>query len=228
MIQSVSDDSLLITLGDQIAPSLTPRIARLCTAIERACEPWLVDIVPSYTTILVVYDPLRIDFRGAEARIGQLARELNHARSSEHRDTAASRTHDIPVYYSDETGPDLERIAGASGVAKKEVIRRHTEITYQVYALGFMPGFGFLGSVDESIATPRLETPRNRVPAGSVAIANRQTAVYPEASPGGWNLIGRSPTRMFDPVNLSLLSVGDQVKFRSVSRAEYLDLGGQL
>ncbi|MDO3722287.1 5-oxoprolinase subunit PxpB [Marinobacter sp. chi1] len=228
MIQSVSDDSILITLGDHIDPTLTPRIAQVCSIIEATCTPWLVDIIPSYTTILVVYDPLQVDFRRAESTLSKLVRATTPFTSDDSPAPYAPKTHDIPVYYSDESGPDLQRIADMHNLRVQEVIDRHCGSTYQVYALGFMPGFGFLGSVDEQIATPRLETPRSRVPSGSVGIANQQTAIYPAVSPGGWNLIGRSPTRMFDPETLSLLKVGDRVTFHSVSRAEYLALGGEL
>lgn len=228
MISCVSDDSLLITLGNEIDPNLTPHIAALCTLIEECREGWLVDLVPSYTTLLVVYDPLRIDFRGARSRLSSLVEKLERQWQQRASVNRSGTLHRIPVYYSAESGPDLEALASTKGLSVAEVIRRHTATEYQVYAVGFLPGFGFLGSVDETIAAPRLDTPRGQVPAGSVGIANRQTAIYPKASPGGWRLIGRSPTRMFDPGQLSLLKVGDRVQFHAISRSEFLDLGGSL
>ncbi|MDX1755001.1 MAG: 5-oxoprolinase subunit PxpB [Marinobacter sp.] len=225
MITCVSDDSMLIRLGEVIEPSLTSRIATYCRAIEARFGDWLIDLVPSYTTILVVYDPLRIDFRGARRQVSQL---LADTTLSDTQETGAGAVHDIPVYYHPECGPDLQTLADAKGLTIDEVVDYHTSATYQVYAIGFLPGFGFLGSVDEAIAAPRHRSPRDRVPAGSVGIANRQTAIYPKASPGGWQIIGRSPTPMFDVESLSLLQVGDRVRFHAVSRDEFRDLGGSL
>ena len=226
MISCVSDDSLLIRLGDSIDPALTSRIASLCCAIETQLGTWVIDVVPSYTTILVSYDPLAIDFRQARQQLRQLM--AKHSETPPKDPNASRNQHDIPVYYDPETGPDLESLARAKGLTVSEVIGYHTGMTYQVYAIGFLPGFGFLGSVDEAIATPRHQSPRSEVPAGSVGIANRQTAIYPKASPGGWQIIGRSPTKLFDVERLSRFQVGDQVRFHAISRAEFLNLGGML
>lgn len=228
MIQSVADDSILITLGEHIDPALTPTIAHLGSLIEQVCADWLLDIIPSYTTILVVYDPLAVDFRQAESVIRKLVSEQPLEESGGTPKPNQTKTHQLPVYYSHESGPDLQRIAQLNNISVQQVIDLHCADTYRVFALGFMPGFGFLGSVDERIATPRLDSPRSQVPAGSVGIANRQTAIYPAASPGGWNLIGRCPTQLFAPDTLSLLRVGDEVQFYPVTRAEYLALGGIL
>ena len=136
----------------------------------------------------------------------------------------------LPVYYAPESGEDLESLAASTGLSTDEVIAIHSEEEYRVYAIGFAPGFAYLGQVDERIAAPRLATPRQRVPRGAVAIADRQTAVYPAVSPGGWNLIGRCPVRMFDPeANPSMpVAVGDRVRFEPVNRQRFLDLGGEL
>ncbi|MDX1597229.1 MAG: 5-oxoprolinase subunit PxpB [Marinobacter sp.] len=228
-ITAVSEDSVLVTFADAISDALPRRIALLCNRIEADRNEWLVDLVPSYTTLLVIYDPVEIDFRRVEAyleRSVRMPRETDpHSTSSDPPDQT---THDIPVYYSPESGPDLERIAREKNLSVDEVVSYHTGRTYTVYAIGFAPGFGFMGEVDSAIAAPRKDTPRSRVPAGSVGIANRQTAVYPKASPGGWQLIGRSPVTLFDPTNLSLLSVGDLVRFHPVSRERFLELGGEL
>jgi KipI family sensor histidine kinase inhibitor len=136
----------------------------------------------------------------------------------------------LPVYYSAETGADLEALAARAGISIEEVISIHSSTEYRVYAIGFAPGFAYLGQVDERISAPRLATPRLKVPRGAVAIADRQTAVYPAVSPGGWNLIGRCPTRMFDPRATPPMpvAVGDRVRFEPVSRARFLALGGEL
>ena len=140
------------------------------------------------------------------------------------------RTVVLPVYYAPDAGADLESLAERSGLSVDEVIGLHSGTEYRVYAIGFAPGFAYLGQVDERIAAPRLTTPRLKVPRGAVAIADRQTAVYPAVSPGGWNLIGRCPTRMFDPHATPTMpvTVGDRVRFEAISRDRFLALGGEL
>lgn len=228
-ISPVSEDSVLITLADAISDTLPRHIARLCNLIDASSDDWLVDLVPSYTTLLVIYDPERIDFRRVEAHLNSSLRKASETvPDSPYGDSSGQVTHDIPVYYSPETGPDLEWIARNNRISVDDVINFHSGRNYTVYAIGFAPGFAFMGEVDPAIAAPRKDTPRARVPAGSVGIANRQTAVYPKVSPGGWQLIGRSPVSLFDPVNLSLLNVGDLVSFHAVSRERFLKLGGEL
>lgn len=225
MIECVSENSILVTLGDQIDPTINARISWLCHWLEGQHLPWLIDLVPSYTTLLLVYDPMALDFRGVTRCVQGALAQLDGA-SAVSRPSA--KRHDIPVYYSAETGPDLSELAHQKGLTERRIIELHCQREYQVYAIGFMPGFGFLGTTDPLLHTPRKDTPRPRVPAGSVAIANQQTAIYPKASPGGWQLIGRSPTPLFDRDSLSLLQIGDRVRFRPISRVEFLKLGGQL
>ena len=136
----------------------------------------------------------------------------------------------LPAYYSPESGPDLEALAQRADLSIEEVIKIHSEMEYRVYAIGFAPGFAYLGEVDERIAAPRLSTPRTRVPRGAIAIADRQTAVYPAVSPGGWNLIGLCPTRMFDPKAEPTMpvQVGDRIRFNPISRDEFFAQGGEL
>ena len=136
--------------------------------------------------------------------------------------------HVLPVWYDLSVGPELSLLAARIGGPVSEVIRRHSEREYQVFALGFAPGFAFMGLVEEALAAPRLNTPRKRVAAGSVGIAERQTAAYPAQSPGGWNLIGRTPSALFDRnrEGYSLMQPGDTVQFEAVSHAEFIRLGG--
>jgi KipI family sensor histidine kinase inhibitor len=145
-------------------------------------------------------------------------------------DGAAGDLVTLPVYYSLESGPDLEVIAERAKLDVAAVIDIHQQQEYRVYAIGFAPGFAYLGEVDERIAAPRLATPRQKVPRGAVAIADRQTAVYPAISPGGWNLIGLCPTRMFDPASDPSMpvKVGDRIRFSAIERAHFLELGGEL
>lgn len=224
MISPVSENALLVTLADEIDPALPLQLRALCQQLKAQKWDWLVDLVPSYTTLLIIYDPDQLDFRQAAASV----RPLLDYRSGDSEPAPTSRTLELPVYYSEESGPDLTALARACELSVDRVISAHTAKTYQVFAMGFAPGFAFMGEVDPVIAHPRKKTPRQKVPRGSVGIANRQTAVYPVSSPGGWQIIGRCPTNLFDPQHLSLLHIGDQVRFHAVSREEYLDLGGEL
>jgi KipI family sensor histidine kinase inhibitor len=194
-------------------------------AIEAALGDDLIDLVPSYASLLIIYDALRTDHMSVSARIREA---VKHAESS----PAASdgRTVTLPVYYAPESGEDLEALADRANLTVDEVIQIHSSMEYRVYAIGFAPGYAYLGEVDERIAAPRLATPRTKVPRGAVAIADRQTAVYPAVSPGGWNLIGRCPVRMFNPDSDPIMpvSVGDRVRFEPIDRKRYFELGGEL
>ena len=136
----------------------------------------------------------------------------------------------LPVHYSHETGADLQALAARAKLSVEDVIKLHSATEYSVFAIGFAPGFAYLGQVDERIAAPRLATPRTLVPQGSVAIADRQTAIYPSDSPGGWNLIGRCPVTMFNPAAQPAMPicVGDRVRFEPVDRKRFIALGGEL
>jgi KipI family sensor histidine kinase inhibitor len=221
MIEQVSVDSLVLRLAGNIDPALPARLASICDRLEVNSDHWLVDLVPSYTSLLVTWDPLITDYPAVRHRVLACLNE-----SADGPTESAACLHRIPVWYSTRSGPDLAAVAQRAGISVDEVIRIHSETRYRVYALGFAPGFAFLGETDERIAVPRMQTPRTRVPAGSVAIANRQSAIYPIDSPGGWHLIGLSPVRLFDPKNLSLLNTGDEVEFWPVTEAEYREMAG--
>lgn len=184
----------------------------------------LVDLVPSYASLLVIYNLYRTDLHTIRPQIRKLLNRINQV------EQPAGRLVELPVYYSTESGPDLELLATNAGLSIDEVVDLHQAQEYQVYAIGFAPGFAYLGEVDERIATPRLATPRQQVPRGAVGIADRQTAVYPSVSPGGWNLIGLCPQRMFDPDATPTMpvKVGDSVRFNSIDRGTFLSLGGVL
>ncbi|TBW56057.1 5-oxoprolinase subunit PxpB [Marinobacter halodurans] len=224
-IEPVSEDSVLIRFGDQLDEQLTPRILAAQARIASQLGDWIIDQVPAYTTLLVVYDLHKVDFRRVVAGIEPILAGIDEGTSAP-RDKG--RLIELPVYYHPEVGLDLEAVAERAGLTIEDVIVRHSATTYRVFAMGFAPGFGFMGTVDPSIATPRKSTPRQRVPAGSVGIANQQTAVYPSVSPGGWNIIGRCPTQLFSLERLSLLQAGDRVAFRAISRDEFVDQGGEL
>ena len=184
----------------------------------------IVDLVPSYASLLVIFDLDHSDHFAVRQNLRSALSNLDSV------DAAAGELVTLPVYYSSESGPDLEIIAEGANISIEDVIEIHQQQEYRVYAIGFAPGFAYLGEVDERIAAPRLATPRQKVPRGAVAIADRQTAVYPAVSPGGWNLIGLCPTRMFNPAADPSMPVkaGDRVRFSAISRDEFLAQGGEL
>jgi KipI family sensor histidine kinase inhibitor len=223
-LHAAGENALILYLGHDTSPAIAARVQAAGTAIEAALGSDLIDLVPSYASILVIYDPLKTDHLDVGRRLRAALGGLPPGVDLEGRSVI------LPVYYSAETGADLEALAARAGISIEEVISIHSGTEYRVYAIGFAPGFAYLGQVDERIAAPRLATPRLKVPRGAVAIADRQTAVYPAVSPGGWNLIGCCPTRMFDPSATPPMpvAVGDRVRFEPVSRAHFLALGGEL
>jgi len=223
-IEVAGEDALIIYLGDVIDKNISKTIAQLKNRLIEELSDCLVDLIPSYVSLLVIFDPLISDYYAVkQSIIKHLSSDFTEAKTN-------NNVIELPVYYSPESGPDLKLIAKTSGLSIDEVIKIHQEKTYQVFAIGFAPGFAFLGEVDARIATPRLATPRAKVPKGSVAIADQQTAIYPEQSPGGWNLIGLCPLPLFEPNAKPHIpyQVGDSVKFIGISKARFLTLGGQL
>jgi KipI family sensor histidine kinase inhibitor len=223
-IVTAGEDALIVYLGDQVSPAIAARVQAACERIEAAAGAVLVDLVPSYASVLVIYRPMMTDHLGMRALLKDCLGDLDSTRP------AVGRLVTLPAWYDPECGPDLQALAERAGLDIGEVAELHHAVEYRVYAIGFAPGFAYLGEVDERIAAPRMVTPRQRVPAGAVAVADRQTAVYPAASPGGWNLIGRCPRRMFDPdaEPTMPIAVGDRVRFEPIDRHQYLDLGGEL
>ncbi|KRP66040.1 5-oxoprolinase subunit PxpB [Pseudomonas orientalis] len=221
-IEVVAIDCLMVRLFDTIAEANMPWMLAASQRLRSGFGSALVDLVPSYTTLMVHYDLTVMAPVQARALIDQALTDLQPQAQG------GGRCHVLPVWYDPSVGPELGVLAQRSGLAVAEVIRRHSAHLYQVFALGFAPGFAFMGLVDEILATPRLNTPRKRVAAGSVGIAERQTAAYPVVSPGGWNLIGRTPATLFDRERdgYSLMQPGDTVRFEAVDHAEFVNLGG--
>lgn len=224
-VHVASENSLIVYFGESVSSAVSDDILKVCTQLQRFVGDELLDLVPSYASILVIFNPLLVDHIQVRKRIRQ-AYESDDQGSH----VAENKVVTLPVYYGDEAAPDLKMLASNAGLSVEQVIEIHQSLEYRVYAIGFAPGFAYLGEVDERIAAPRLATPRKKVPKGAVAIADRQTAVYPAQSPGGWNLIGLCPTDMFNPNSdiIMPVSVGDKVKFSSISRDEFLELGGNL
>nr|WP_315419543.1 allophanate hydrolase subunit 1 [uncultured Pseudomonas sp.] len=221
-IEVVAIDALMVRLFDVIAEANMPWMLAATQRLRSGFGAALVDLVPSYTTLMMHYDLTALSPSQARALIDEALTDLQPQAQG------GGQCHVLPVWYDPSVGPELTLLAQRSGLAVDEVIRRHSAHQYQVFALGFAPGFAFMGLVDEILATPRLNTPRKRVAAGSVGIAERQTAAYPVVSPGGWNLIGRTPAKLFDRERdgYSLMQPGDTVRFEAVDHAEFIHLGG--
>jgi KipI family sensor histidine kinase inhibitor len=209
VIRPASDQALLVTLGSEISLPLHRSVVQLLHALQDARIPGVVNLHPAYCSLLIRFDSLAISHASLESEVRTL---LESASNTEAREP---RVVEIPVRYGGEFGPDLEAVAELCRLSPQDVIELHASINYTVYFLGFVPGFAYMGRLPAPIMVPRLEKPRKQVPAGSVAIANDHTAVYPISTPGGWRLIGRTDVTLFDASreNLSVLSIGDQVRF---------------
>ena len=224
-IQPVSETALIIQMGKHIDTRLAVQIGDLADHIRNSFAPELIEVTPSYTTIYIQYHPLKADYYELKKRLQVLVDSFFQTGAPNQK---LSKVITLPVYYSLETGPDLPEIARFHNCTVDEVVHIHSQSTYVVCAIGFSPGFAFLGAVDSSIAMPRKTEPRKMLPAGSVGIADRQTAVYPSDTPGGWQIIGNCPISLvdFDKTPMSPFSVGLSVKFHPISRDEFFELGG--
>jgi KipI family sensor histidine kinase inhibitor len=213
------DRSILVYLGDAIDPAVNQRVHALTHALREKSHPAIAEVTSSYHCLLVEYDPVRI-------RPDQVEDLVRTAAQTAAGEETATRVVEIPVQYGGDNGPDLANVAAHTGLTAEAVIERHAEALYRVYCLGFSPGFPYLGGLDPALATPRLAQPRTKVPGGSVAIGGSQTGVYPAPSPGGWQLIGRTPLPLFDPERRppALLEPGDSVRFVPIDAARYAEL----
>ena len=226
-VEPVSETCLIVHFAEQIDTRLAPQIGRLAQYIKQAFPNALVEVIPSYTSLFIQYHPCLTSYRTLCTAISryaeQMAQPLDQAKQSQ-----VGKLITLPVYYHHDVGPDLSLIASQHGLTAEQVAKIHSQSTYTVCAIGFAPGFAFLASVDSSIATPRRAEPRLQVPAGSVGIANEQTAVYPVDSPGGWQIIGNCPQLLFSPDRqpMTPFEVGDRVVFEPITREEYLSQGG--
>ncbi|WP_347904633.1 5-oxoprolinase subunit PxpB [Pseudomonas purpurea] len=221
-VEVVAIDCLMVRLFDEIAEANMPWMLAASERLRAGFAGHLIDLVPSYTTLMVHYDLQVLNPAQARELIAEALADLTP------NPQTRGQCHVLPVWYDLSVGPELSLLSQRSGLTVEEVIRRHSEREYQVFALGFAPGFAFMGLVEEVLAAPRLSTPRKRVAAGSVGIAERQTAAYPVVSPGGWNLIGRTPAKLFDRERdgYSLMQPGDTVRFAAIGHAEFINLGG--
>jgi inhibitor of KinA len=208
-IVPLGDSALFIQLGDEIDLFINQRVHSLSNLIITSSINGIIETVPAYATLLVHYDPLILSFTQIKAHLHTQISQIEKVESRK------PRRIEVPVRYGGEMGPDLEFVASHCGLRVEDVIRIHSEKNYTVYMMGFTPGYPYMGKLDDVLIMPRLEMPRTRVPAGTVAIAGSQTGIYSIDSPGGWQLIGWTPLKLFDPASESpfLFSPGDEVKF---------------
>lgn len=215
------DAALVVELGDTINLEINRKVVAFNDAILKAEIHGVEELVPTYRSLLVRYDPLKTSYEQLVFRVKDLEATLEVSAVK-----VVGRKVTVPVVYGGEYGPDLGHVAKCHGLTEEQVVRLHSEREYRVYMLGFVAGFPYLGEVADQIATPRLETPRLKVPAGSVGIAEKQTGIYPCEAPGGWQIIGRTTIKLFDPLQQppTPLSSGDTVKFKPILEAEYKTL----
>lgn len=227
-IVAAGEDSLLVYFADKPSEAAWQQVHASRQLLDSKTAPWLLQCIPSYTSLLLYYDPLRIGFSAAKEHLTEWLVDSESLNSFQQQ--WQGRQLELPVYYHTSTGPDLEAVAALHQLTIEELIERHHRQRYKAFALGFAPGFAYLGELDPSIATPRHQKPRKLVPAGSVGIAERQTAIYPMDSPGGWQIIGRCPLTLFSPTlsQPSRIQLGDEIQFVPISRREFLRLGGEL
>ena len=216
LFRTMGDRALLVELGDQIDPSINEKVRELFLKLDRRPLEGVVELVPSYRSLMVVYDPLRTGFDRLQTEILRLHQAEDPSLVPQPRPLR------VPVVYGGEYGPDLEWVADFHRISAEQVITLHTGTTYRVYMIGFTPGYPYLGELPEALATPRRETPRTVVPQGSVAIAQRQTGIYPVQSPGGWHILGWTPIKLFDAGQWppTPLEMGDRVIFFPIQKED--------
>ncbi len=216
----LGDRGLLVEFGGEISKEINYKVRRMHLGIRHASIEGIIETIPTYRSLLIVYNPLIIPLEKLKKEIKVIEMESMDISLPE------PRLIKIPVLYGGSYGPDLEFVANYHHISQDEVIHLHCSTTYLVYMIGFMPGFPYMGELPEKLITPRLKTPRISVPKGSVGIAQRQTGIYPMDSPGGWQILGRTPVELFDPNQEppSLLQMGDLVQFYQISEKEFMDL----
>ena len=213
----VGDRGLLLEFGDEISREINEKVRRMVLAIQAEAVGGIVETIPTYRSLLVIYNPVILPIQGLRERLTQIEEGLQQTPLHEPGLTR------IPVVYGGIYGPDLEAVAKYHQISPEEVIQLHCSKPYLIYMVGFMPGYPYMGELPQALVTPRLKTPRLSVPKGSVAIAQRQTGIYSMESPGGWQILGRTPVELFDPGKdpPALLQMGDFVQFYPVDEKEY-------
>ena len=214
-ISPVGDSAILISFGDVICPTINHKIQHVIEVIHDMKDPAIYELIPAYTSLLIQYNALEYSYAELKSKLEPVL-AITVDISEEDGVTVI----EIPTLYGGEYGPDLSSVASYHNMSEHDVIKIHSGTDYLVYMLGFIPGFAYLGGMSPRIATPRLQTPRQSIPAGSVGIAGEQTGIYPSQSPGGWQIIGRTPLVMYDleRESPSLLSAGQYVRYVPIDK----------
>lgn len=215
--RSMGDSAILVELGDGIDPQVNDRLWALMLELQALALPGIRELVPAYRSLMLLYDPLRMRPPQIQRKVTQILAGIDPAL------LPAPQTLEIPVVYGGQHGPDLPWVAEFHGLSQERIARLHAGERYRVFMIGFTPGYPYMGELPPELITPRRDTPRTRVPKGSVGIAQSQTGIYPVESPGGWQIIGRTPISLFDPVKQppAVLHMGDRVKFYPISVEEF-------
>ena len=223
-ILTVGDSSVLIEFGKEISPEINSRIATMVKLLKVQQIEGIVDMIPSFCALLINYDSRVISYSKLKKRLEDVLKLDAESES------IAAEVFEIPVCYGGKYGPDMTNLIEHSGLSEKEIIEIHSGSDYLIYMLGFLPGFPYLGGLDERIHIPRLASPRIKIPAGSVGIGGAQTGIYPLDSPGGWQLLGQTPVKTYDPERETpiLFEAGDYIRFVPVSEKEFLDIEKQV
>ena len=219
-IEPLGDSALIIRVAEEFDPVRTlDAVLRVTHELERAALPGVVELAPAYATVGVFFDPAQTGLDALRAEIEAALRKTEPAGAR----AETGSTIEVPVCYESEFAPDLRDVAWHAKLSLVEVVQRHSSAAYRVSCVGFAPGFPYLSGLPAELATPRRDSPRKRIPPGSVGIGGTQTGIYPRISPGGWNIIGRTPLRLFDVqrVPAALFHAGDRVRFRPISREEF-------
>jgi len=216
----MGDRGLLLEFGDGISREINEKVRRMALAIQAEAIEGIVETVPTYRSLLIIYDPVILSVEGLRSRLIRIEEGLQLTPFPE------PRLIRIPVVYGGVHGPDLEEVASYHQISPEEVIQLHCSNPYLIYMIGFMPGYPYMGELPQALVTPRLKTPRLLVPKGSVAIAQRQTGIYSMESPGGWQILGRTPVELFDPGKdpPALLQMGDFVQFYPIDEREFKEI----
>jgi len=211
------DKGLVVEFGNEISESVNEKVRGMYLAIQKNQMPGIYELIPTYRSLLIQYNPLVIEIDSLIEKLSEIEKDLGAI------DLPKPRTVEIPTIYGGEFGEDLGFVAEHNGLSEDEVIKIHSSTDYRIYMLGFTPGFSYLGGMSEKIAAPRLKTPRTKIPGGSVGIAGKQTGIYPMESPGGWQLIGRTPVKLYDPASETpiILQAGDYIRFIPIDKDEY-------
>lgn len=226
--REASDQTLLVYFGETIESGIHQNVVKLLGLLQTEPIEGIRNLHPAYCSLLIKFDPLKLDYDAVRSRLSSYLARLEEAPLPQPREI------EIPVCYGGEFGPDLEDVAALHGITPERAVELHCSAKYIVYFFGFAPGFAYLGGLPSALATPRLGTPRARVPQGSVGIGGNQTGVYPLETPGGWRLIGRTPLAMFRPreagsagAGMNLLQIGDYVRFVPISKEQFAEFASR-